>query len=458
MLRLVAPVALMLMFVSVPAAGEQVLLHPSDFAYGIPIQTTTPGPLFEMPLPRVVYDTVTRADLGDLRVFNARGEDVPYALWASAARNVPAEWTRLPFFPVHASNKRNPDEPALRIQTNKAGSIVSVPAGPGAGRGAPVVLYLVDASADGRPIRALELNWKDLSAAGFSGDLRVEASDDLKQWRVLTGDAPLARLRHEGRLFERRRIEFAPARAKYLRLVWLAPERVVTLSEIKAERLTGPVPPPREWATPVPAGRGEHPGEYLYRLSGRMPINTARIRLPQVNTVATVDLLSRADQTDAWRVRASGLVYRLSVNGNEVTGDDLSFDPDADGDREWQLRFSPRDAGLAPEAPALELGWVPQQLVFVARGGDGPFLLAYGSAGMPPGDFSNEPLLQAPAVKDAREFVPQPATPGAAAALGGNERLQVPFMAYPWRKWLLWLAIALGVFLLGLIASRRARS
>jgi hypothetical protein len=456
MMRMVAPVALMLTLVSASAAGEQVLLRPSDFAYGISIQTTaTAGPLFEVPLPRVVYETVTRADLGDLRVFNARGEVVPYALRPPEAQKLPVEWTRLSFFPVRASNKRSPDELALRIQKNKAGSILSVQAGTVAGSGAPVVFYLVDASADDRPIRALELNWKDVSAAGFSGSLRVEAGDDLKQWRILASEAPLARLRYQGQLLERRRIEFAPVQAKYLRLVWLRPERMVTLSEVKAERLTGPVPPPREWATAKAVGRGAHPGEYLYRLAGHVPVDRARVRMPRVNTVTAVDLLSRANGTASWRERAKGLVYRLSLNGNEVTGDDVSFSPDADGDREWQLRFSPRDAGPGPDVPGLELGWIPQQLVFVALG-EGPFLLAYGSAGMPPGENGTERLLQS-AGREAEPFRVPPASLGAPSALGGSERLQVPFTPRPWRKWLLWLAVALGVFLLGLMASRRAR-
>lgn len=452
MMRMVAPVALMLTLVSVSAAGEPVFLRRSDFAYGIPVQTTTVGPLFEIALPRVVYETVTRADLGDLRVFNARGEVVPYALRRSDVPKAPAEWTRLALFPVHSS-KRNPDELALRIQKNKAGSIVSVQAGPGADRVAPLAFYLVDASADDRPIRALELNWKDLSAAGFSGNLRVEASDDLRHWRLLAGGAPLARLHYQGQLLERRRIEFDPVRAEYLRLVWLAPERAVTLNEIRAERLADALPP-REWTRLSPAGRGEKPGEFLYTLNGRMPVDRARIRLSQVNTLTSAELFSRASRTDTWRLRARGLVYRLTRNGIEVTGDDVSFSPDADGDREWQLRLAQQPGGPGTETPALEFGWDPQQLVFVARG-EGPFLLAYGSAGMPPGADSIERLLQEYPGHDAKVFMAQPASLSAPLVLGGSERLQVPFTARPWRKWLLWFAIALGVFGLGLISSRR---
>ena len=430
-MRKVALAALLLTLVSMADAGEPVLLRPSDFAYGIPIQASGAGPLFEVALPRVVYETVTRADLGDLRVFNARGEVVPSALRRSEAAKASADWTRLALFPVHGG-KHNPDELALRIQKNKSGSIVSVQPGPGAGSGLPATFYLVDASTDDRPIRALELNWKDPSSAGFNGDLRVEASDDLKRWRVLVNDAPLARLHYQGRILERRHIEFGPVQARYLRLVWLAPERAVMLSEIRAERLADALPP-REWIPLAPTGRGDKPGEFLYALIGRMPADRVRIQLPQVNSVVGVELYSRAGRNDGWRLRASGPAYRLARNGVELSGDALSFSPDADGDREWQLRLAPSEAGSGNEAPAVELGWVPQQLLFAAYG-EGPFLLAYGSDGMLPEGDSQEKLLQEYSARDAGE----PASPGAPLALGGDERLRAPFTARPWRKWLLW--------------------
>jgi len=452
MIGRVALATLLLTLVSVAAADEPVLLRPSDFAYGIPIQVTGAGPLFELALPRAVYETVTRTDLGDLRVFNAHGEVVPSALRPPEAAPAPAVWMRLALFPVHGGG-RKADELVLRVRKNRSGAIVSVQPGPGAGSGPPTTFYLVDASADDRPMRALELDWKDPSAAGFSGDLRVEASDDLKQWRVLADAAPLARLHYRGQLLERRRIEFAPQRAKYLRLVWQAPVRAVALTEIRAERLTE-VLPARDWIALAPAGRGAKPGEFLYTLAGRMPADRVRIRLPQVDTLAGAELYSRADRADGWQLRASGPVYRLDRNGQELIGDALAFSPDADGDREWLLRLAAPDAVPGNEAPALELGWVPQQLLFAARG-DGPFLLAYGSDGMLPGGDSQEKLLQEYSGRGAGESVLQPATPGAQLVLGGSKRLQVPFTALPWRKWLLWSAIALGVFMVGLLVGRR---
>jgi hypothetical protein len=53
---------------------------PQDFAYGQSIITTEAATGYRVALPLEVYRTAVRADLGDLRIFNAGGEIVPYAL------------------------------------------------------------------------------------------------------------------------------------------------------------------------------------------------------------------------------------------------------------------------------------------------------------------------------------------------------------------------------------------
>src|SRR5215472_12909395 len=55
-------------------------LHPQDFAYGMPIETTTAGTAYRFTLPVEVFTRVVHEDLRDLRVFNAGGAVVPYEL------------------------------------------------------------------------------------------------------------------------------------------------------------------------------------------------------------------------------------------------------------------------------------------------------------------------------------------------------------------------------------------
>ena len=53
---------------------------PEDFAWGVDLQTRQSKALCRLPLPRVVYEGVTRADLADVAVFNGQGQLVPHDL------------------------------------------------------------------------------------------------------------------------------------------------------------------------------------------------------------------------------------------------------------------------------------------------------------------------------------------------------------------------------------------
>ena len=58
--------------------------------------------------------------------------------------------------------------------------------------------------------------------------------------------------------------------------------------------------------------------------------------------------------------------------------------------------------------------------------------------------------------EDDKELVPQPATVGDSYALGGAELL-TPKRELPWKKWILWAVLLLGVVLLGWMAARLAK-
>ena len=60
-------------------------LDPQDFAYGLSLRASD-APIQTYALPLEVYRGVTRADLGDLRVFNEAREEVPHAVRALVVR------------------------------------------------------------------------------------------------------------------------------------------------------------------------------------------------------------------------------------------------------------------------------------------------------------------------------------------------------------------------------------
>ena len=74
-----------------------------DFARAIDLTPTQPRAVHTALLPIEVYRGVTRADLGDLRVFNAGGQPVPHALRTlDAPDDREDRFVDLRFFPIES--------------------------------------------------------------------------------------------------------------------------------------------------------------------------------------------------------------------------------------------------------------------------------------------------------------------------------------------------------------------
>src|SRR5690606_1052468 len=60
-----------------------------DYSRGISISAASEQPLVELELPQEVYQTITSANLADVRVFNADGKPVPHAFCAAPETSAP---------------------------------------------------------------------------------------------------------------------------------------------------------------------------------------------------------------------------------------------------------------------------------------------------------------------------------------------------------------------------------
>jgi hypothetical protein len=104
--------------------------------------------------------------------------------------------------------------------------------------------------------------------------------------------------------------------------------------------------------------------------------------------------------------------------------------------------------GSRSQAPILQLGGNPSELLFVARGAP-PFLLAFGSAKLEQQEGKGESgmILHALDTAPKNQVVGQ-ARLGKRVDLGGDKALQSLPPPPPWEKWLLWAILILGVGLL----------
>ena len=418
---------------------------PSDYATGITLKLPGEEAFYRVELPLAVH-AEARTDLADLRVFNAAGESVPYALGSWRAADIPEKAPELddvPRFPLKTI-ATGPAGLDVKIEQNSDGKVIALKSASATRTGAAKIMaYVFDASALDKDTQALVLDWP-ASASGYSVQGRLEASDDLKVWHYLSA-APLLDMNFAGQQLAQKRIAFTRGRYHYLRLSADQALPAFTLAQVESPAATDTPAPARRWQN-ITASAGEKTGEYLFDGGAYLTVSAIGLQLPQNNTVAPVELLVRDRRDAPWRPVLRTVSYRFRHEGRETGSPRLDITPQSG--RFWLLRVDPRAGGLGSGMPVLSLGWVPRQLVFVARG-ERPFTLAFGKHDARPAPLPLASLL--PGYTAGAETALPSATLGATRALGGKATQE--HAAIDWKKGILWSVLLLGVALLGWMAK-----
>jgi hypothetical protein len=324
---------------SIPGASTQ------DFAYRMRVLGTGDAAAYRVTLPLAVYRKIAHTDLADLRVFNGNGEQVPFAIERPLAQTAATTATPLSIFPLKDASGATLD--AIRVTIESGRGAINVQAGgPDQTLPAHVNSYLVDGRALQSPVAALRLEWPE-DAADFAGRLRVEASDSLTDWRVITSAAPVANLHSNGERLIEQRVELAPTKAKFWRLSLSGSTAPFILTAVSGEPAKQSVDARHESLSlaAVSAKAAKNgPGELEYDLGASVPVDRINLDLPDINTVVDVEVLSRARPGDSWHSVRRGGFYRLKSEGDELRNGPVSVTPTTD--RHWLLRTDPNWCGL----------------------------------------------------------------------------------------------------------------
>ena len=141
--------------------------------------------------------------------------------------------------------------------------------------------------------------------------------------------------------------------------------------------------------------------------------------------------------------RWQGLAYTLTTNGSTLTNAAITMS--ATRQRYWELAINESEAALSA-APQLEFAWQPDRLVFLAQG-DGPYTVAYGNGTIKPTSFHIDTLLNLTSGAQKESLRPQSVQAGEAFVLGGQD--VASRQPVPWKKYILWGVLFLGVMLIG---------
>ncbi|NWE38101.1 DUF3999 domain-containing protein [Pseudomonas yamanorum] len=418
---------------------------PADFTTRVPLTVSGEGPWYRLELPLVVQLSARQADLNDVRVFNAAGEPQAYALARQSAQSTESRsLANVKWFPLYAAADSTETVPSVRVQSTSTGTLVQVQPPSQLEAGEEVLRgWLLDASAIKAPLQQLILDWTS-ERDGFQR-FSIEASDDLQHWRSW-GEGQVARLSFADERVEQHEVSLPGQSARYLRLLWKG-QAAPALTSAQLESVNAhSLPLPLVWSQPLSGSRLKA-GEYSWQLPNALNVERLRIDLSQPNSLAPVTLSGRRESNQAWQPLSSGLLYRLTQNGQDVLQNELQLPGQAVA--QLKLDVDERGGGLGVEAPALSFAVRATQLVFLARG-EPPFTLALGNpsvkgANLPLStlipDYSAERLAGLGQAKVAGEAVVTSPAVVATVDTGPN-----------WKKLGLWAVLLLGVAALGAMA------
>jgi len=489
-LRVLLPALATIAIGAAAAADDKPADNPAAYSHVIPVTVSGKEAVVQLPLPRTVYLQARSADLRDLRLFDAGGTPLPFAL-VERVREDGVARARAPVavFPVRAPAGAAQD--GLQIRTREDGTLVSVraPASEAADVLASLILDLQpplpalanigtanDGSNNGsnnasnngdnnasnnnasnngsRAIAALEL-MPPASESSYSARVMLEASDDLQHWVPVTDAALSWLVNSQGGRVQKNRIEFAPRSFRYARLSWLE-GKPVEFAAISADWVTE-LRAPAQWDSlvlqPTPGRSGE---DLVYAAPLAIPVASVGLVFQGQNIVlpAAIGQYRDLQQRQAGEARGpdlrtvtSATFYRLTQNGQQRESGDVEVAPTHAS--QWVLR---PQAKLA-ERPGLRLRWQAGTIVFLA-GGRGPYTLAFGRNGVQPAYL---PLAQvAPGFSRGELATLELATAGAPVQQHAPEAVAGDGNASGHAAWL-WALLLCGVAALGFMAWRLVR-
>jgi hypothetical protein len=426
------------LFTSAPLASAADARQ--DYREQWPLQLSAPqAGAYRLTLGEAQYRSAVSPQLRDVQVFNAQGQALPSALFSAdqpLAR--PAQWQPLPWFLLPAQGSGAGDDLQLLTERNTDGSVRRVEARLGrSGANAQPGGWLVDASALRSGVQALQLDWP--SGPALQLRVRVEASDDLRDWQRVADDVPLVDLEQGGNRLQQRRIEIGHA-AKYFRILPLNGAELPALTGVQVEPVAATQSIDWQWRTL--SGDAGQPGEFEYVLDGRFPVAQADL-VTADNSVVQWTLLSRDDARQPWQVRAGPWVaYQVQDSAQRRQSQAQSLAVPV-RDRYWKLVATQAQPA---QAPTLKLGYQPETLVFLSQG-EAPFSVATGSVRAARTDAPVGTVVAQLREQQGPQWQPAVATvQGAAQPLAGAAAVQPE---KDWKRWLLWGLLVLGVLVVG---------
>ncbi len=430
----------------------------SEFAWRGTLALPAGASLVRIDVPVQALLQLQSRESHDVRVFNATGAVVPFALLGrsdlshAASVVMTKPYSAYPLFSTADAAKPARGAVEVRIDSGSTQNSAWVrwdAAGPAAsGVGAapqPLQAALFDLRSEEQTLDALALTLELPHNALVP--VSVAISTDLKDWTPVTTKGPLYQFdgpdAPTSTLLELR--QPIVVKGRYLRLAW--PGQTGVTVRAFAGRVAATHTTPEPTRAPLPPGTVNADG-VSWTLPFATPIAALHLQAVRDNTLVPVRILGRNDGAQPWRTLASSVVYRLDTVGQGNSNPPTPLH----GASLRGLRVEAVKGLALPDGLQATVEFAPLQVAFLASGA-GPFTLAVGRAQTPPaavnasllGSVSPAKLAELPAATVAQVHI-QTASGLDHAAAGWLPD------GVPLRTALLWMVLGGGVLTLGAVA------
>lgn len=386
--RAIAAAALLLSFTGAGASPGDA---PADYSHILSLTVGANQAVVQLRVPRDVYLNARSPELNDLRVFDAAGRSMPFALVdlaPPAVVNRPA--TPVAIFPVHGpARDAGRVHDSLQIRTGTDGAVISV-AAPSRTVSDELVSLVLDLQAAARvaqadaatPVGGLALSLPP-ETRSYNAWIALDVSDDLQSWHELAEAAVSWLVNDQGASVQKHRIEFAPRAFRYARIRWLD-GKPIAFSAIHAEYVVERPAARHEETLVLRGAPGIEGRDLVYTAPVGVPTHSLGLVFKSQNIVMPVQIgqyrtAPKREAGGRTSLQLQSLVnttfYQMVQDGRRRASGDVEIP--VTHASQWVVR--PQTD--ASERPDLRLGWTPASMVFIA-GGTPPYRLAFGRAGV----------------------------------------------------------------------------
>ncbi|TCJ82742.1 DUF3999 family protein [Cocleimonas flava] len=362
-----------------------------DFAHSAELTNATTS-LREVDLPLIVYEKMQRKDYGDIRVFSADGQLVPYQL--SRIERVNSQQQKpLVFYPFTKEQAEDTGNIKVIIEQNKNTNqqngqqsikIVQKWGGdPDNHQDDKEYQYIIENpenTSAGHKLNmcGLKLDWVQ-EKPSMVLPLKLESSNNLQNWSTVSRKQTVSKLNYSGSKLIQDEIGFSCTSQKYLRLTWLNPNSQVHIQKIQGiYNSTGKQQ--TQWKSLGKPGYDKD-GNWLFESDVVAAITQMEFVAPQDGLLYKGKLYSRNHDNDEWRFSHNISQYRLNIGDTQLQSSAFSINPNKN--RYWKVTLDSEGQFTDEQLPEIRAAWSPRKLLFLAQGKE-PFKIAFGNPNIKP--------------------------------------------------------------------------